>query len=185
MDVNDAIAKRRAYRALDPVGIEDELLKTLSEAGSLAPSCMNNQPWRFVLVSSDEALSELKKTLSKWNAWAQKASMIVAVCARKEDDCQNPDGRDHYMFDTGMATAFLILRATELGLVAHPIAGYDHAAAKKALSVPDEYTLIAFIIIGKHGSDTSVLSEKQLAQENARPPRKPLSENFFRDRWGG
>ena len=112
MDVHEAIAKRRAYRALDPVAIEDELVRTLSEASSLAPSCMNNQPWRFVLVSSEPALSELKRTLSKWNAWAQKASMIVAVCARKEDDCQNPDGRDHYMFDTGMATAFLLLRVT-------------------------------------------------------------------------
>jgi nitroreductase len=185
MDVHEAIAKRRAYRALDPVGIEDELIRALSEAASLAPSCNNNQPWRIVLVSSDAALSELKKTLSKWNAWAQKASMIVAVCARKEDDCQNKDGRDHYMFDTGMATAFLILRATELGLVAHPIAGYDHAGAKKALSIPDEYTLIAFIIVGKHGPDLTPLSEKQIAQEATRPPRKPLPENFFRDRWGG
>lgn len=185
MEVQEAIAKRRAYRALDPVLIDDEMVRILSEAASLAPSCMNNQPWRFVLVSSEGALPELKKTLSKWNAWAQKASMIVAVCARKEDDCQNPDGRDHYMFDTGMATAFLILRATELGLVAHPIAGYDHAASKKALSIPDEFTLIALIIVGRHGSDLTSLSEKQVAQETARPPRKPINENFFRDRWGG
>jgi hypothetical protein len=91
--------------------------------------------------------------------------MIVAVCARKEDDCQNPDGRDHYMFDTGMATAFLLLRATELGLVAHPIAGYDHAGAKKALSIPDEYTLITLVIVGKHGSDLTTLSEKQIERE--------------------
>jgi nitroreductase len=185
MDVKEAIAKRRAYRALDPVAIEDDIIRILAEAASLAPSCMNNQPWRFVLVKSDAALAELKKTLSKWNAWAQKASMIVAVCARKEDDCQNPDGRDHYMFDTGMAAAFLLLRATEIGIVAHPIAGYDHAAAKKALSIPDEHTLIALIIVGKHGSDLTPLSEKQIAQETARPPRKPLAENFFRDRWGG
>jgi nitroreductase len=185
MDVDEAIRSRRAYRALDPVDITDETLASLMEAASLAPSCMNNQPWRMVFARSPEALSAVKASLTRGNFWAGKASLIVAVSARAEDDCRNPDGREHYLFDAGMSTAFVILRATEMGLVAHPISGYDQTAARKALGIPEEYTLIALVIVGRHGTDTTGFSEKQLLQETTRPARKPFPENMFIDGWGG
>ncbi|MCF8008335.1 MAG: nitroreductase family protein [Halanaerobiales bacterium] len=50
MDVKEAIEKRRAYRSLEPVKIDKMLIKELSEAASLAPSCFNNQPWKYVFV---------------------------------------------------------------------------------------------------------------------------------------
>jgi nitroreductase len=84
-------------------------------------------------------------------------------------------GRDYYLFDTGMATAFLILRATELGLVAHPIAGYDEDRVKDLLGIPKDMTVITLVNIGKHSSTIgSLLTEKQAQIEKARPSRKPL-----------
>jgi nitroreductase len=50
MDVKRAIEERRAYRSLDPAGITDDLINDLAESARLAPSCFNNQPWRFVFV---------------------------------------------------------------------------------------------------------------------------------------
>ncbi|MCK4297935.1 MAG: nitroreductase family protein, partial [Planctomycetes bacterium] len=50
MEVREAIERRRAYRSLDPAPISDELIRDLAESASLAPSCFNNQPWRFVFV---------------------------------------------------------------------------------------------------------------------------------------
>lgn len=50
MDVRQAIEKRRAYRSLLPVDITPELLEKMATAASLAPSCFNKQPWRFVAV---------------------------------------------------------------------------------------------------------------------------------------
>ena len=56
MDVKEAIMTRRAYRSFVPVTITRELVEDLAGAAGLAPSCNNNQPWRFVFVYGPEAL---------------------------------------------------------------------------------------------------------------------------------
>lgn len=58
MDVHEAIKKRRAYRSLEPAEITDELIKDLAYHSSLAPSCFNNQPWRFIFVYDKEMLKK-------------------------------------------------------------------------------------------------------------------------------
>jgi nitroreductase len=85
--------------------------------------------------------------------------------------------REYYLFDTGMATAFLILRATEMGLVAHPIAGYDEGKAKEILGIPVDMGLITLVIVGTHLLPVnSLLNEQQAENEKTRPARLPLSE---------
>ncbi|MEO0114835.1 MAG: nitroreductase family protein [candidate division WOR-3 bacterium] len=179
MDVKTAIIQRRAYRSLEPVPIKEELVKDLAECAQLTCSCFNNQPWRFVFVYDPAMLKQLHSALSKGNEWCQFASMIIAVLSKKELDCQIK-GRDYYLFDTGMATAFIILRATELGLVAHPIAGYDENKVKEILSIPDAMTVITLIIVGKHSDKINpVLSEKQVEAEKSRPERLPIEKFAF------
>ncbi|MGB9724508.1 MAG: nitroreductase family protein [Chloroflexia bacterium] len=179
MKVQQAIEQRRAYRSLDPVEITPELVQDLAESARLAPSCFNNQPWRFVFVYDPGTLQDMHTALSRGNEWARAASLIVAVFSQQELDCQIK-GRDYYLFDTGMATAFLILRATEMGLVAHPIAGYDEERVKEILGIPREMTVITLVIVGRHSAEISpVLSEKQVAWEKARPERLPLEKFAF------
>lgn len=184
MDVKQAIETRRAYRALAPAEITDEVIADLAEAARLAPSCFNNQPWRFVFAKDPEVLAKLHEALPENNAWATAGSMIVGVASRKDLDC-DIHGREYFLFGSGLATAFLVLRATELGLVAHPIAGYGHRAAKEALGVPEDMTLITLVVVGRHDPDsTSLMTEKQREAEPERPERKPLSEIAFTDRYG-
>lgn len=184
MDVKQAIEERRAFRSLEPVEITDELVEDLASAASLAPSCFNNQPWRFVFAYDPGVLKALHGTLSRGNEWAQKASMIIAAFSKKDMDC-DLHGREYYLFGVGMATAFLVLRATELGLVAHPIAGYREDQVKEALGIPEDMTVITLIMVGKHSEEISpLLSDKQAEDERRRPPRKPLSEIAFRNRFG-
>jgi len=120
LHVIDAIEVRRAYRPLDSVEITDEMIRDLARCAGLSASCFNYQPWRFVFVRDPVVLKEMHGTLSKNNKWIQDASIIIAVFSRKEDDCVIRD-REYHQFDVGMAVAFMILRATELGLVAHPV----------------------------------------------------------------
>ena len=121
-----------------------------------------------------EVLKRMHGALSKGNEWARDASMIVVVFGVKEYDCLIKE-REYYLFDTGMGTAFLILRATELGLVAHPIAGYKPALVEEILGIPEEVMVITLVIVGKHAKTISpVLSEWQAESEKERPQRKPL-----------
>lgn len=179
MDVKQAIQTRRAYRSLDPVEITEELIRDLAESAQLAPSCSNNQPWRFVFVYDPDVLEKMHAALTKGNDWVKAASLIIAVFSKKDYDCLIKE-REYYLFDTGMATAFLILRATELGLVAHPIAGYREAQVKEILNIPEEMTVITLINVGKHSEIISpLLSEKQVETEKKRQERLSLEEFVY------
>ena len=183
MDVKEAIAKRRAYRSLDSIEISDELIYDLAESAGLSPSCFNNQPWRFVFTRNPKILGRLHGVVSRGNRWVQRASLIVAVFSKKEDDCIIK-GREYHHFDTGMAVAFMILRATELGFVAHPIGGYNEDKVKEILGIPTELQVITLVNIGKK-SDTinDLLSEDQKSTEDIRPKRLPLDKYAWIDKY--
>jgi nitroreductase len=183
LHVTDAIHTRRAYRSLEPTEITDDMIRDLARHADLAPSCNNNQPWRFVFVRDPAQLTKVHAALPKNNKWIELASMIVVVFSRAEEDCTVKD-RIYHQFDTGMGTAFLILRATELGLVAHPVAGYDEVAVKQALGVPEEYKIITLVNVGKHSDRIHpYLTEKQAAIEAERPARKPFEAYVSIDRY--
>ena len=179
MNVKETIEKRRALRSLDPVEISDELVLDLAEVVKIAPSCANKQPWNLIFIREKRILEKLFTTLSAGNKWVKRASMIIAVFSKPENDCIIGE-RLYYLFDTGMATAFLILRATELGLVAHPIAGFKESQSKEILGIPNEMRLITLVVIGKHSKDFNpVLSDAMKLGENQRPPRKSLVDYVF------
>jgi len=185
MEVKEAIKKRRAYRSLDPVPISDELIRDLAESASLAPSCFNYQPWRFVFVRDPAVLEEIHGALTKDNQWITDASMIIAVFSRKEDDCVIRD-REYHLFDVGMATAFIMLRATELGLVAHPVAGFSPRKVRTILDIPKDYQVITLVNVGKHSETLhDKLTEQQKVVEGERPERLAFEKFAYVDRYEG
>jgi nitroreductase len=185
MEVHEAIKARRAYRALAPVEISEETVRDLARHAGLSASCFNNQPWRFIFVRKREVLERMFETLTKNNDWVRAASMIVAVVSRADLDCQIA-GRDYFQFDCGMATALMILRATELGLVAHPIAGYSPKKVRPVLGIPDDMSVVTLIIFGRHTDEINdLLTEQQAITEKKRPERHPLGEFAWMDRYDG
>ncbi len=176
MDVTETIKKRRAYRSLIPVKITRKIVNDLSKCAQLSASCFNNQPWRYIFVYDSKILNKMHEALSSGNDWAKNASMIIVVFCKKEDDCVIRD-REYYLFDTGMSTAFIILRATELGLVAHPIAGFSPKKVREILNIPKEMNVITLVIVGKHSDKINpILSEKQKLSEKHRPKRMPINK---------
>lgn len=184
MEVKEAVDRRRATRALESKPVSDGLISELIGTMRLSPSCNNNQPWRVIVVSDPVSLEAVRTSLTKGNVWATRAPLIFVVCARLDDDCKLADRRDYYLFSTGIAVGEMVLRATELGLIAHPIAGYDALTIKEKLAIPADHVLITLVIIGYPGTDVSMLSEKQLLAEVERPARKPVGDNFFDGSWG-
>ena len=109
--------------------------------------------------------------------------MIIAVFSKKEFDCVIGN-REYYLFDTGMATAFLILRLTDLDLVAHPIAGYDEDKVKEILKIPKDMIVITLIIVGKKADQLSpILSERHKKWEEKRPERLKFEEFCGLNEW--
>jgi len=183
MEVKEAIKKRRAFRSLEPFEIKEDFINDLAKSAQLAASCFNNQPWQYIFVYDSEVLKKMHEALSSGNEWAKAASMIIVVLGKKDDDCVIHD-RIYYRFDIGMATALMILRATELGLVAHPIAGYSPRKTREILNIPDDVDVIALVIVGKHSDKINPdMSEKQIKDEKHRPVRKPIEDFVFHNKY--
>lgn len=169
-----AIERRRAKRALSDRPVDRETVETLLRAAHLAPSCANNQPWRLIPVDDPETLKAVKEGLTRGNYWAEPAPLIIAFASRRDLDCEIPDGREYFLFGCGLAAMNLMLQATEMGLIAHPIAGFRQREVKPALGVPDDYTVITLIIAGYPSEDLGGLSDKHREEEQGPRVRKPI-----------
>lgn len=176
MELEKVIATRRSYRSLEPVEITEAMVEELAYAASMAPSCFNKQPWRFVFAYDAKILEKLFTAMDKGNEWTFKASMIIAVFSEPDLDCKTK-GIEYYQFDTGMGAAFLMLQAAGMGLVAHPIAGFDPDKVKSILNIPERMTLITLINVGKKSAEINpVLNETMAEIEKTRPARKSFKE---------
>ena len=173
---------RRAKRALDEKKIPKEIIGRIMTAATYAPSCFNNQSWRFLVAASDASLKKIHQALPDANYWVKKAPMVVVVVTKPEIDCQLSDRRDYSLFDCGLATENLMLQAFKEGLIGHAIAGFDPLKIKAAFDIPDEYIVITLVAVGFPGDD-SFLNEKHKTLETSPRDRKPESEVICYNQW--
>ncbi len=78
IDVEEAIRKRRAIRRFKPDPIPDDILCRILEAGRLAPSSKNSQPWHFIVIKNKQTLKELAKCTYTGN-FLPEAPVAIAV----------------------------------------------------------------------------------------------------------
>ncbi len=176
------IQERRARRAFAPDGLEKEVLERILTAATLAPSCSNKQPWRFLVCTRGPALESARQALNGGNYWAAVAPVLIVATTRDDRDCQLNDDRNYAQFDTGMAVMNLMLQAVREGLYVHPMAGFDPAKLREAFEIGPETRVITMIALGRPG-DASHLNEKHSESETSAQERKPLDEVVRWDTW--
>ena len=87
------------------------------------------------------------------------------------------------MHDCGLALENLLLQTVELGLAAHPMAGFSVDAVKNGYSVPDEYEPLTAIAVGYPG-EPDMLEGELAERERDQRVRKELSDLVFNGKWG-
>lgn len=175
------IDRRESRRAIDPRPLEPGILRAILEAARQAPSCANNQPWRFVTVDDPAVLARVHEGLNAGNTWAKRAPVLIAVAANPADDLISNE-RPYYAFDCGLAVENLLLQATEFGLVCHPMAGFKEPVVKEALGIPDEVRILVVIALGYPGN-LADLDEATQAKELSPRTRKGYDEIVFMNGW--
>lgn len=177
------LLRRESKRAYLDRPVPDEVLNRILEKTRWAPSCSNNQPWRFIVVREPEALERLHQALNRGNAWAKRAPVLIVATARESDDyVRTDDPVSYHLFDTGLAVENLLLAAVEEGLMAHPMAGYKAPIVKEALGIPPDYSVICLISLGYPGG-IDTLDERTRQKDLAPRTRKPIEEIVSFDRW--
>jgi nitroreductase len=113
------------------IGEEDFL--AILEAGSTAPSCYNEQPWRFVLGSKKHFL----KVLAPANGeWAKRADRFILLCSESEFK-RNGKMNRYAAFDSGTAWGYMTMEAHRRGIAMHAMAGFDTKKAVELFNVGD------------------------------------------------
>lgn len=184
----DEIKIRWSPRALSNEKIDDEEIKAIIEAARLAPSCFNEQPWRFLYAHREDAekFDKILGVVTDTNRiWAKEASVIMIIYAIKKFKA---NGRENpwNMFDTGTAWGFMSLEATKRGICTHAMGGFDKKRALEdfGLKVNEEinnengiaveYTPCAVVAIARYGNPEMLPDEMKLRELPS--PRLPLSE---------
>jgi nitroreductase len=139
MDALEAIKKRRSVREYtgDPIPRKD--LEAIVDAGRLAATGGNQQPWDFIVVTNQEMIQKLKAAAN----WMEKAGAIVAVVL-------DPTSR-WWIEDGSAAIQNMLIAATALGYGSCWLEGYTLPLEKQfrdLLGVPDEKRLLTLVPIG-------------------------------------
>ena len=173
MDFFSVIEKRRSIRKYRADPVSDEDLKRVLEAGRLAPSGGNRQPWSFVVVRERQTKDALAIASSNQGFIAQAFVVIVVLSdpsAYPKTSLQS--SRIGYKQDPMIAVEHMALAATALGYGTCWIGAFKEGEVKKIVNAPEYLTAIALLPIGVPDEDLPA------------KPRKPLSEIAYSEIYG-
>lgn len=158
MDVYRVIEERQSCRHyLKDREIPQEVLDRILEAGRLAPSATNSQPWKFILVREPElrqlVASALTSALTgRMNAFAAQAAAFIVIV----EEAMNVFGKlgafmksTHYPhIDIGIAASHMSLAATAEGLGSCMIGYFSEKKLKELLKIPRKKKVVLVISLG-------------------------------------
>ena len=174
-NLSPSFIERWSPRAFSDKDLTEDELMTLFEAARWAPSCYNEQPWRFIYAHTNETKDEFAKCLMESNRiWAKNAP-VLAMCFSRIYFTENNKPNRWGAFDCGAAWMSLALQAHAMGLVTHAMGGFDEDLAYQVTGVnPKNYVPLAAIAIGHPGDSAKLapgLREREMPSE-----RKALDE---------
>jgi nitroreductase len=150
MDVKEAIEKRKSIRKFKKKEVSDKIIKEVIDAARKAPSGHNLQSWHFVVIKNKKKLLSFKEQGVFVREWVYETPVIIVCCA---ENAYSPDSIKEYeenmsLINLSLASAFLVLRATELGLGTCFVAWADKEKIKKILNIPEDIIIPYVIAMG-------------------------------------
>ncbi len=180
----EEIAKRKSGRAYDhDRPVSDEMIRSIIEAGRLAPSCANTQAWDFVVIRDPAIREKADEALTGGNYWAKRAPVMIFVVTHPKDGC-SVHGLNYFMMDVGLAVENMLIQAVHLGLMGHPTAGWNEDKLKEIAGIPHDHKIATVVFFGyEYQGEPTFLSDKHQAIEREGSQRKEVSEVLHWNHW--
>lgn len=156
MDVKDAIKARRSIRRFKEEEIPNDVITELTEAANLAPSGTNAQPTRLFFIRNENLKQKLEEEGAFDQDFVHKAPLIIIFCGdpssyKTANFTKLLIGREEKrtLRDVTIASSFVVLRATELGLSTCWVGLIKPEVIKKVLDIPEDYMIPFVLCVGK------------------------------------
>jgi nitroreductase len=175
----DLAGRRQSDRKYSSQPVEKEKIDRITEAGRLAPSACNAQPWKFIVVDEPLLLARLAEASSAkllgMNGFVGQAPLQIVI-VRENPNFSSKAGalvkqKDYSLMDIGIAAAHICLQAEADGLGSCILGWFDEPAVRKILSIPKSKRVELIITIGYS------LSEKRTKRR--KPPEETVSYNKY------
>lgn len=182
--LTNLLEKRWSRRSFSEEKLDKQDILAIFEAGKEIASCFNEQPWYFIFAHKDDAhYKELFDSLTEMNQSWVKTGAYLGVAFGKKSFTKTGKVNPHYFHDVGAFMAVASLKATELGLFMHQMAGFSAGSIKNSFKTPDDYEPITMFVIGKPG-DANQLPKELQEKENPESERKGIDGFLFGGTWG-
>lgn len=163
----ELVKARYSSRSYSNRAVEPEKVEYLLECARLAPSAVNFQPWRFVVVESAEMRARLQECYLR--EWFREAPLYIVVCADKAQSWKRKlDGHDHADVDAAIATEHICLAATEQGLGSCWVCNFDADLCSEVLDLEGECYPVAIVPIGYSADEPTAKKRKMLDEITSR-----------------
>lgn len=172
MDAFEAIKRRRSVRSYLPDTVPEEIIERILEAGRLAPSAGNIQPWHFILVTDINKRQAL--SAGRFAKFVSEAPVVIVGCGNERASPK------WYAVDTAIAMQNMVIAATSEGLGSCWVGSFDEREVRNILKIPDEYRVIAMLTIGYPRESLDPLEKVVKAMR----PRKRLEDIVSSEEYG-
>ena len=146
MKVLTEIHNRISVRNFKDMTIKKETIIRILEAGQLAPSAKNRQPWRFIIIDDPGLKGKIQEA-----AYSQehvgKAGAIILACSTNIE-YEMPNKQQSYPIDISFAVSFMMLQAQHEGIGSCVVTTYDENEIKNLISVPYSMRVVMMLLIG-------------------------------------
>ena len=171
MSLLEVIKTRRSIRSFKDAPIPDEAVEQILDAARLAPSGGNRQRWEFVYVKDPQVLRIIKNCSPGFYG---DAAAVIVIGMKEEGEAFGRTSYDDIVgvMDVGFAAENILLAAHALGLGGCAIASFNESGVRKVLDAPEDWKPILMVSLGYPDKVPKT------------PPKKPLSELVYLDRYG-
>lgn len=144
MDFIDLAKKRYSVRSYNGKKVEPEKVDKILEAACVAPTAVNLQPVRLIVVQQEEELARLSKAADIYGA-----PLAVIVCADRDRAWTRPfDGKQTLDIDASILTDHMMLEATDLGLGSVWICYFKPDILKEEFQIPEHLEPVNILAVG-------------------------------------
>jgi nitroreductase len=175
----ELIISRQSDRKYSDKPVEKEKLERIIEAGRMAPSACNAQPWKFIVITEPELIVNIAEAASArligMNMFVAQAAAMLVIVREKPNMSSKIGGtiknKDYSLIDIGIASENICLQARAEGLGSCMIGWFDEKMLKKLLSIPRSKRVELIITLGYS------LSEKR--EKRRKPAKETVSYNKY------